>query len=412
MTPHYSFSDLHALSSDYGDSFYLFDVQKFKDNYSSLYSTFSSRYKGDIGIGYSFKTNYTPYLCRTVLDIGGYAEVVSGMEYELALSSGFSPERIIFNGPYKSTEYFEYALNHSSIVNIDNSYDVDRLIAFCQLNSSKSYNCCIRLNFPLSDTVSRFGFEYQSNEYFSLLEKLTSLSNLSVIGIHCHFPFRDLDTFKLRASFVSTAFLDLIQIFPLSYINIGGGFMGSISSSLSSELGIARTSFEDYSIAITNILNAQFSSLPDSSLPTLLLEPGTALVSDTFSFFTKIISLKTVSDCNFAFVAGSLFDISPNAKFQKLPLKHHPQISSEQYVPSKIYSICGFTCIESDVLTESIELPLSVGDFLEYRNVGSYSIVMRPAFILPAFPIVAQYDGKYSLVRSVQSFDNVFYSFL
>ena len=70
----------------------------------------------------------------------------------------------------------------------------------------------------------------------------------------------------------------------------------------------------------------------------------------------------------------------------------------------------GYTCIETDYLTKKLKAPLSKGDFLVYKNVGSYSVVMRPPFILPSNPILL-YSGKnkgLKLIKRRQSNNDVF----
>ena len=57
-------------------------------------------------VGYSVKTNSTPYCLSKAKEFGAYAEVVSHDEYELAQFCGFTPDRIIYNGPMKSKETF------------------------------------------------------------------------------------------------------------------------------------------------------------------------------------------------------------------------------------------------------------------------------------------------------------------
>ena len=52
-------------------------------------------------IGYSYKTNYLPSLIKEMSNLGAYAEVVSRLEYDLALKIGVKPNKIIFNGPLK-----------------------------------------------------------------------------------------------------------------------------------------------------------------------------------------------------------------------------------------------------------------------------------------------------------------------
>ena len=92
---------LSQLRDKYGDAFYLLDTAQFKANYVELKEAFSSLYS-NFNIAYSYKTNYTPKLCKIVNEFDGYAEVVSEMEAELALRIGVCPKKVIWNGPIKN----------------------------------------------------------------------------------------------------------------------------------------------------------------------------------------------------------------------------------------------------------------------------------------------------------------------
>ena len=94
------------LRKEYGDAFYLLDSKQFRSNYTELKNAFSSIYS-NFNIAYSYKTNYTPRLCKIVNELGGYAEVVSEMEAALAMRIGVKENRIIWNGPIKNKEKLE-----------------------------------------------------------------------------------------------------------------------------------------------------------------------------------------------------------------------------------------------------------------------------------------------------------------
>ena len=109
---------LLELRNKYGDAFYLLDSSQFRKNFIELEETFSNIYP-NFKIAYSYKTNYTPKLCKIVNELGGYAEVVSEMELELALRIGVDCERIIWNGPIKTKEKVEEFLLNGGTINID-----------------------------------------------------------------------------------------------------------------------------------------------------------------------------------------------------------------------------------------------------------------------------------------------------
>ena len=86
--------NIKYITEAYGDAFYLLDSKQFEQNYTNLVDAFSSIYP-HFNIAYSYKTNYTPKLCQIVNTHGGYAEVVSDMEMEIALRAGVPAQKII-----------------------------------------------------------------------------------------------------------------------------------------------------------------------------------------------------------------------------------------------------------------------------------------------------------------------------
>ena len=71
----------------------------------------------------------------------------------------------------------------------------------------------------------------------------------------------------------------------------------------------------------------------------------------------------------------------------------------------------GFTCIESDYLYRHFSGKLAVGDFAVFGNAGSYSVVLKPPFILPNFPIVDLSAGQVEIVKRGENFDDLFHTF-
>ena len=94
---------IKSLIEKNGTPFYLFDEKGFIDNYRALEDTFKKVYP-NYRICYSYKTNYTPYVCNLVKNLGGLAEVVSDMEYTLAKKLGYADPQIVYNGPSGAEE--------------------------------------------------------------------------------------------------------------------------------------------------------------------------------------------------------------------------------------------------------------------------------------------------------------------
>lgn len=399
-----NYKQLSKLSKKYGHSFFILDTIKFRKNFQKFIKTFKSHYP-KVCVGYSYKTNYTPKLCQIVNEEGGYAEIASEMEYIAAKKIGVPIDKIIYNGPSKSKKSFIEAAKKGAIINIDNLSEIPFLKIAQRTNIKNKIRVVLRINFEIGKQVSRFGIDPKADDLKIIISEIDKLSNVDLVGLHCHFPYRDLKSFKTRAEKLSSL---INVIFPKELpdiINIGGGYC---SEDTPPELFKSKLKYSDYAKVVGNILSKKFSK--KKKWPALFLEPGTALVSNCQIFCTQVKSLKKVRGVGFATVGGSVLDISPNSRLSKLPAQpvFDPKIKRKNL--HSAYNIVGYTCIENDYLTLNLKAPLSEGDFIVYSNVGSYSVVMRPPFISPSNPILS-YEGKnrpFKLIKQRQSNEDVF----
>lgn len=396
---------LETLASLHGDSFFVLSGERFATNFKALHNAFSEPY-GPVRIGYSYKTNYTPQLCRIVHDLGGMAEVVSEMEYAHAKRLSVPGNRIIFNGPVKANWAFAEAAVTGAMINLDSLRDVGMLASVARDNPDTVVNAVIRANFSISNDISRFGMDVDGAEFRETLNVIAGLHNVDLKGLHCHFPDRDLESFKRRAECMVALARQVFPAGPPELLNIGGGFFSNMPDSLRVQFKVPPAAFDDYGLVVARVLNAAFER---TQKPILYLEPGTAIVADTQDFYTKILSVKKIGGKKFATVAGSAFDISPTARSRNLPAT---PILAEDRGGAEPHDIVGFTCIEKDILSEDLVAPFQPGDWLRYGNVGSYSVVMRPPFILPANPVLFDAGiGDLTLIKRRQTNEDVFRDF-
>lgn len=408
-----SWLDVNAISAELGDAFYLLEDNIFEGNYHALLNEFQKNYP-KTAIGYSYKTNYTPYLCRRILDLGGYAEVVSEMEWDLARRIGVPGNRVIFNGPYKSARAFNDALLAGSIINLDNSRDLRLLQESARQHQGKSFGVALRCNFEIDPhAVSRFGFDISGDDFLRAQEVISELKNVELVGLHCHFPNRDVPSYTTRVRRILSLVDNVFVGKHPRFVNVGGGFFGEMPERLKQSLGVEAASFGDYSNVIARGFAEHFGVGP--GCPELIIEPGTALVANAMKFFCQVLDLRRIRGRKFATVAGSIFNISPVARNTNLPARIIRKNELDGNGREE-FDIVGYTCIEGDVLSARMEGRISVGDFVEYSNLGSYSIVMKPPFILPNFPIIRFDDvksqQKWVIVKKAETVDYLFENFL
>lgn len=400
----WDFQTLERISSAFGNAFYLLDVEQFAQNYRELELAFRSVYANS-AIAYSYKTNYIPRLCEEVNALGGYAEIVSDMEYEIAKRVGVRPEKIIFNGPYKSAAAVEELLLGGGTVNLDAAEEIDPVAVLAEKHPECVLHIGVRCNFPINDGVlSRFGFDIDSEEFERALA-LVRLPNVRLRELHCHFSTRSLETWRPRAA----GMLDLLDRYRITpeQIDLGGGLFGKMPESLKAQFSSCIPSYEEYALEAASLFAERFTG---DYRPKLLIEPGSALCGDVMKFVARVESVKQIRGKNIATVCGSVYNINPTLNGKNPPLEIVSGIKNEEILADA--DLAGYTCIESDYLYKHYDGPLSVGDFAVFGNVGSYSIVLKPPFILPNFPILELLGGGVmNITKRAETFEDLFRSY-
>lgn len=398
---------LNELSSRFGNAFYLLESGSFEQNYRELSEAFKSYYP-KFNIAYSYKTNYTPKLVQIVDRLGGYAEVVSDMELEIALRSGVSPSRIIWNGPVKNERIVKELLLTGGTVNVDSIYEIDNIREIAQAHPDHILNVGVRLNYEVGDDVlSRFGFDVDGEDFNTALRFIKNTPNLHLINLQAHFAKRAPEYWTARAEGMLKAYDRVVSEYGLKpeRLDIGGGIYGKMPESLRSQLGIGEITYNDYASRAAKLFADHFKD--DSDAPWLFIEPGSAVAGDCMRFVSRIETVKTVRGKTIATVIGSQKNISMSGINPPMEIVAGGQKREEV----QNCDIVGFTCIEGDVLQKNYSGLLAIGDYIVIGNCGSYSLVMKPPFILPNFPVLDINGENIEVIKRAETFDDLFHTF-
>jgi diaminopimelate decarboxylase len=391
---------------------FLIDQKSFEDNLSMIHSAFISHYP-KVTIGYSYKTNYIPLICKSAHEKGCWAEVVSEMEVEMALCHLCDKSHIIYNGPIKSAESIQKVIEVGGIINIDHLLDIhliEKIIV--KMNyTNKKVRIALRLNFGYESNESRFGIELEKiKDFIEIIEKNPAFD---LLGYHLHLPFRSLESYKFRID----CFFDVLSIHggrKLDYINIGGGFYGRISSELAESLELKNVpDYKDYGQLIGNKFSEYFKKFDKKAWPNLFIEPGSSVVADALWFISRIHTYKQIANKNILVTYAGRHLISPTNKTILFPVELYKSLESELCLTKDDLFVVGYTCIESDVIGKiNSEFVSHNQDFIAISNVGSYSIVMGSDFILPQPAIFNYIDGELKLVRRTKSTNEILNTFI
>lgn len=396
------------LEAEFGDQFYLFDRKRLLKNIDDFYQAFVSRYPR-VALCHSYKTNYTPAISCIAKDEGLYAEVVSGIEYEMAVRIGYSPHKIIFNGPIKTYSDLKKALLGGAIVNVDHLAEVEMIVSVAREYPHSSISVGIRCNADYGATIrSRFGLAEDSGELAEGFHLLLGQPNISVAGIHIHTSaIRTPESYRKRAEFAVEVIKKYFKGSMLEYIDMGGGFPSVIPRELQRQLNIEQTDFGLYADALCAPFLAHFSNRP--AFPLLFLEPGLALFANVFRLCTKVLALKQVGERSIAILSGGIHTVKPTGHALNMPVTHFPKNPGEK--EKKVWDLTGYTCIEHDLLYEKFEGVVSIGDYFVFDQVGAYTTVLKPPLIKTAPPILEMTEKGFRLLRAHETLDQILASY-
>ncbi len=394
---------ISKLRKEYGDAFYLLDSVQYRKNFIELRDTFRKIYP-NFNIAYSYKTNYTPKFCKIVNELGGYAEVVSEMELEIALRVGVKPNRIIWNGPIKNPKKLEEFLVAGGTDNIDSIEELKIVKDIAARYPDKTLDLGIRCNYEVGDgVVSRFGFDVDSDDFKKVLEFVTTTKNVHFINFQCHFAKRQIEYWPARAKGM-VKLIDRLGIIP-ERIDIGGGLFGKMADSLKAQFTSEIPDYQAYAEAAATVFADYFAD--KEVKPELLIEPGSAVVGDCMKFVGTVKTIKNIRGKSFATVLGSQKNISMSGI--NPPMEVIAMGGKQQEF--KHLDMVGFTCIEGDVIYHGYNGKLAHEDAIVISNCGSYSLVMKPPFILPNFPVLDISGEQIDVIKRGEVFDDLFHTF-
>ena len=377
---------LHRMKTPY----YILNENELDASLNGFKSAIRSKCENSIP-SYSVKTNSLPYIIKRAGQMGYFAEVVSDDEYELALYCGFSKDRIVFNGPFKSKDVFIDSIRNGSIVNIETFRELEWL---SQLPDDKVFEVGLRMNINISsispddenhiDDNSRFGFSCESGDFDKAISILQSLPNVHLNCIHIHRTSRT-RSISFYSNLIDYALGELNKRgIKVRLIDIGGGYFGQMPG---------KPTYMEYASVISDRIRAHHF---ESS--TVIIEPGNAIVASCLSFVTSVIDVKRHDDRFFITIDGSRIDVDPF--FRKRDFFKSFIYESEEGSIAPMQIIGGCTCLENDRLMElQNHRLLSIGDQIHFHRVGAYTMTLTPLFIRYWPEVYVKNDDGIKLVR-------------
>ena len=395
------------LVEAYGSPLFVFSERGLRDRVRELRAQVGRRLPS-FDLAWSYKTNYLGAICKVFHQEGSLAEVVSGMELEMALAAGVPGRQIIFNGPYKSDADLTLAFTKEVRVHIDH---LDELAAAervaDRLGISPEVGMRVNLSELPTPTWDRFGFNLETGRALEAARRITRGGRLDLRTLHCHIGtfIANPEVYRLAARALATFSLALERETGtrIDTIDLGGGIASHNTLYAQYQPGTEATPpLGEFVEAIATGLE---DGMNGSEPPRLVLETGRALVDEAGYLISTVVGNKRLLDKRRAVILDAGVNILPTAWWYKHDI--HP--AQELFGTAEPTVFFGPLCMNIDVVRDQILFqPLRTGDRVVLRHVGAYNMTQWMQFIMlrPNVAMVSS-KGEHGLIRKAETLQNL-----
>jgi len=400
------------LAKEFGTPTFFLDEDAFRTRAIAWRDGLAAEFGENAGhVFYASKAFTCTAVAHWISEIGIGMDVATGGELAAALAGGVDPQMIELHGNNKSLSEIDRAVSlglHSIV--IDSLYEIDR-VAEAARKYGKRQAVLMRLTPGIEahthESIStahedvKFGFSIASGAAWSAVEKIASLPELELRGVHCHIGSQifGAESFELAADRLLGFMAQYRDAYgaQLPELDLGGGY------------GIAYLPHEqtvepaDVLPAIGKAVRAACAK-HSLDIPSISIEPGRNIVGPTmFTLYevgtVKDVQLEDGSIRKYISVDGGMSD---NARTALYDAEYFATIAQRASTAASAQSrLVGKHCETGDIIIRDIQLPSDVvpGDLIATPATGAYGRSMASNYNhVPRPPVVAVINGTARLI--------------
>ncbi len=354
--------------------FYFYNIELLNE---TLQTVKNESEKYGYHVHYAIKANANPRILSTIAGYGFGADCVSGGEMQAALTAGFPAHKIVFAGVGKADWEINIGLEHDIFCfNVESATELE-IINELAAAHHKTASIALRINpevdahthAKITTGLKENKFGINLSQLGSVLDRLASLKNIKLIGIHCHIgsQITDMAAFRglvIRVNEIQEE-LDARGI-EVEHLNFGGGL--GIDYYHPNHLPIP--AFDNYFAVFKKLLQPRKNQQ-------IHFEPGRSIVAQCGTLISRVLYVKEGETKNFCILDAGFTELIRPAMYDA----YHriENISSDASL--EIYDVVGPVCESSDVFGKDVELNKAHrGDFIALRSAGAYGEVMASQY--------------------------------
>ena len=388
------------LADEYGTPTYVYCIDTMLANYQRYVDALSVL--DDVQVFFAMKSNDNMAILQQLVKAGAGLDVVSHGEYERALRSGVSPDKIVYSGVGKTKEAIAYALEHGVLeLNVESRPELHLIgevarklgvVADIALRVNPDVDAKTHAKISTGSKENKFGIDIDLALDVYKEAQIRGNVNPVSVAVHIGSQLTQLQPYRDAYERVRELVLELKSAgIKLHRIDLGGG------------IGIAYNGdetlidYNDYAQMIQDTLGDLDVSF--------MVEPGRSISANGGVLLTQVEYIKQGVAKNFVVVDSAMNDLLRPSLYGG----YHHFIPAKKSENTQQVDIVGPVCETGDTFATDVQCAnLRRGDLGVFLNCGAYGSVMAGTY--NTRPLVAEVlivNGKDHLIRKRQTLDEL-----
>ena len=403
---------VEALARKFGTPLYVYSQRTLTTHFQKLDRAMAPV---DHLICFAMKSNSNQSVLRTIANLGGGFDIVSGGELQRVIAAGGDPKKCVFAGVGKTEAEIEFALRRGVYsFNVESEPELQRINKVAA-RLKKTAPVAVRVN-PNVDAhthakittgtyENKFGIAFEKIE--GVYARASKLKHLRLRGVQMHIgsQLTAVSPFEQAVRKVMPLAQRLQKRHGIEFFSIGGGLGIVYQPALLS--GDANWWSKDGKNILTpEKYAARLVPLLKPLGMRVLMEPGRFISGNAGILVTRVEFVKRTGKKNFVIVDGAMNDlIRPafyDAYHEIVPLarKGGALVSSD---------VVGPICESGDYFCKNRPLAkVGEGDYLALLSAGAYGFVMASNYNTRGFAAEVLVSGKkFAVTRERQPVEKV-----
>ena len=393
------------LAEKFDTPLYVISERRIRENYKHLNEALSHNYP-KTKIYYAMKANSNLAILKILETEGANIDTVSPGEVFMALTSGFTPERMLFTGTSVRNDELKFLADSNVTVNVDSRSQLDRLLKIAvpkiiSFRVNPEVGAGAHSHVITAGKETKFGlWEQDAIKAYAAAKS----AGIEKFGIHMHIGSGVLDVKPFLV-----AIEKLLSIAKriheqagvnFEFIDVGGG-IGVPYKPEDKELDLKL-----YSEKVLTLFKTKTKQYGLGE-PYFYVEPGRFLVADSTILLTTVNTIKNTPYKKFVGVDAGFNTLVRPTMYGS----YHPILVANKLVAAEEEKcdIAGPICESGDLLAKDRRLPkIEEGDLLAVLNAGAYGFAMSSQYNdRPRAAEVLVNNARYKIVREREHFDDL-----